>query len=163
MCTNPTLRSQAPACLLHLGLPWRRGPKIKKSVDDGPDSSASQQTCASRGRKGLQHDPICTIPERPCRPTRPGSPLPSQTLAPRSSHGLPTVVPRSSTGMDDVRKPHTTAIAAVSNACRRGARQHSWTCIRLGIVYASHACATQRTARVPASHLAGGLNVALCF
>lgn len=98
MCTNPTLRSQAPACLLHLGLPWRRGPKIKKK-------------CRQRARQLSQPADMCfTRAERPATRSdlhNPGTPLPPNparlasaisnsctSVVPRSTHGCPTVVHR---------------------------------------------------------------------
>lgn len=107
MCTNPTLRSQAPACLLHLGLPWRRGPKMNKSVDNGPDNSATQPA----SKQASKHTSICfTRAEKPATRSdlhNSGTPLPPNpgrlasaisnsctSVVPRSTHGCPTVVHR---------------------------------------------------------------------
>lgn len=92
-------------------------------------AQTTQPAYASRGRKSLQHDPICTIPERPCRPTRASSPLASQTLAPRSSHGRPTVIHRHGRCVE--KAPRHSPRRQQRMPARRPSA-HS-TCIRLGI------------------------------
>lgn len=150
MCANPTLRSQAPASLLHLGFPRRAGPKIKKNADKSPDrlNQSSMYPCASRGRNSLQHDPICTIPESPCRPTRTGSPLAPQALAFRCR---PTVVRQNRRRADT----HCTNGNGPVSTQAGEAPVSTLDVYQIRDCLASNACATQRTARVPASHLAG--------
>lgn len=117
-------------------LPWRRGPETIKCKQQARQLSRPGQHCTLHERgKGLQHDPICTDLERPCRQTRAGVPSAiSNLFAPRSSHGRPTVVPRSAIGVDNCADIAPLPSPRQQNVCRaRRPSAHS-TCIRLGIV-----------------------------
>lgn len=119
-CANPTLRSQAPACLLHLGLPWRRGPKDKKVQTTG---QTAQPASISSTRGGKPCNTIRFVQSRNAPAAQPGQagPLASQTLTPRpSSHARPTLVHRHGRCAETVLRQ-----SPRQHACRRGARQHT--------------------------------------
>lgn len=156
-CANPTLRSQAPACLLHLGLPWRRGPNDKKVQTTG---QTAQPASISSTKGGKPCNTIRFVQSRNAPAAQPGRAglwhLKLLHLGRR-----PTLVPRSSTGMDDVRKLYHGNRPVSTHADE--APVSTLDVYQIRDCLAPNACATQSAARVPASHLAGGLTVALCF
>lgn len=96
-CANPTLRSQAPACLLHLGLPWRRGPKIKKCRQQARQlsqpASPPASICFTRaGRLATRsdlHNPGTPLPPNPGRLAS-GISNSCTSVVPPSSHRRPS-------------------------------------------------------------------------
>lgn len=135
-------------------LPWRRGPETIKCKQQARQLSRPGQHCTLHERgKGLQHDPICTDLERPCRQTRAGVPSAiSNLFAPRSSHGRPTVVPRSAIGVDNCAD---TTIAPSAKRMPGKAPVSTLDVYQIRHCPSLNACATQGIARVPASHFAG--------
>lgn len=121
MCANPTLRSQAPACLLHLGLPWRRGPEIIKRRHQASSIRFTRaESPATRSDLHNRNAPAA----KPAQARLLPSPLTFLHL------GRPTVVHRHG------RYAHT---APLQSPCQqrmptRRPSAHS-TCIRLGIVW----------------------------
>ena len=100
---------------------------------------------------------------------KPGTPLPPTPgrLALLSQNSCTSVVPRSShgssTGMDDVQNTAPPRQSARQQRMPTMAPVSTLDVYQIRDCLASNACATQETARVPASHLAGGLTVALYF